>query len=103
MTAPHDHKASWRRYDTDCTVRVENTFDSLEAHIELDDNPDLKPGDKVKVHGDPIAVPYGESLVLRRRATVVRATALERALARVRGDLDVFEMFEVSFTSGRTL
>ena len=94
---------SARHFETDCTVRVQNTFESLEAHIELDGNPDLKPGDRVKVHGEPIAVPYGESLVLRRRATVTRASALERAMARLRGDLDVFEMFEVSFTSGRTL
>ena len=95
--------ATRRSFETDCTVRVENTFESLEAHIELDGNPDLRPGDKVKVHGDPVVVPYGQHLELRRRATVTRANAIERALARLRGDLDVFEMFEVSFTSGRTL
>ena len=42
---------------------------------------EIEPGDEVMVHGAPTAVPFGERLVVRRSATVVRAGPLERLLA----------------------
>lgn len=90
-------------FETECTVDIENSFEYLHAHVELDGNPPLYPGDKVKVHGDPVVVPYGEKLVLRRGATVTRADPLTRAWTKFSSDFDCFEMFEVSFTSGREL
>ena len=90
-------------FKTQCTVDIQNTFENLCAHVELDGNPALHPGDTVKVHGDPVQVPYGECLMLRRDATVHRANPLERLWGHIRGDLEIFEMFEVSFTSGRPL
>ncbi|MCR9220009.1 MAG: hypothetical protein NXI21_07255 [Alphaproteobacteria bacterium] len=89
--------------DLPCRIEIENTFESLHAHVVLDGDPPIHPGDKVTVHGEPIAVPYGESLTLERTATLRRAGALGRWWATVTGDLEIFEMFEVSFTSGRSL
>ena len=53
--------------------------------------------------GDPIRVPYGEKLVLRRQATVTRAGALERAFTRLLARLELTELYEVSFSSGSKL
>jgi hypothetical protein len=88
-------------FDVPCRIEIENTFESLHAHVELDGNPPINPGDKVEVHGPEVSVPYGESLTLQRMATVYRAGALGRWWTKVTGDLEVFEMFEVSFTPGR--
>ncbi len=90
-------------FDVDCTVDIQNTFEQFHALVELDGNPALFPGDKVKVHGDPVTVPYGEKRIFRRTATVQRATALCRALTKFRSDFEYLEMFEVSFSSEKTL
>ena len=90
-------------FDVGCTVDIENSFDSCHAHVELDGNIEIKPGDAVRVHGDPVFVPYGETLVLRRLATVTKAGALKRVWTRLTGDLACFDLFEVSFSSGRKL
>jgi hypothetical protein len=90
-------------FDVPCTIEVAHTFDSLHAHVELDGNVEIQPGDEVRVHGDPINVPYGESATIRRTATVVRATALERVWTRATGDLEFMELCEFSFSSGSKL
>jgi len=95
------HRGS--RFDVDCTVDIENTFENLHAHVELDGNPEIRLGDKVRVHGEPVIVPYGTRLTLRRTATVSRANALTRAWTRVTGNLECFELFDVSFTEEREL
>jgi len=90
-------------FEVDCTVEVENTFDSLEAHVILHDGVTIEPGDEVLVHGDEIVVPYGERATLHRRATVWRAGVLERLWTRLTGDLEFMELCEFSFSSGRKL
>lgn len=92
-----------RTIDVPCTVRVINTFDSLEAHVELPVDIKIEPGDEVKVHGDPISVPFGETRILERRATVRRAGALERAWTRLTGDLEFMELCEFSFSGEKNL
>ena len=92
-----------KRYTTQCTVDIENKFESLRADVELDDNPDLRPGDRVLVHGEAIVVPYGEALKLRRDATVYLANPITRAWARFRSEFECFELFEVSFSNGSKL
>ncbi len=92
-----------RRFDVDCTIEVENTFESLHAHVILDGDIEIEPGDSVKVHGDTVRVPYGEKCVLRRRATVTRAGWLERKWTRATGDLEFMELCEFSFSSGGKL
>ena len=92
-----------RSFDVACTIEVEHTFDSLHAHVELADDLPLHPGDSVRVHGKPIVVPYGEKAVIRRKATVTRASALERAWTRATGSLEFMELCEFSFSSGEKL
>ncbi len=86
------------REDVMCTVRVVNTFDSLAAHVDLDDGITVEPGDEVLVHGKPIIVPYGETMTERRKATITRATWLERKWVRLTGDLEFMELLEFSFS-----
>jgi len=90
-------------FDVPCTIEVEHTFESLHAHVELDGGIEIEPGDEVKVHGDPIKVPYGEKAVIRRNATVRRAGPFERIWTRATGDLEFMELCEFSFSSGEKL
>lgn len=89
--------------DVPCTIEIENTFESLHAHVDLDGNIPINPGDEVLVHGDPVRVPYGEKLSLRRLATVTRATKLERMWTHLMARLELTELYEVSFSSERKL
>jgi hypothetical protein len=90
-------------FDVPCTIEIENTFESLHAHVDLDGNVPIEAGDEVLVHGDIIRVPYGEKLTLRRNATVTRANWLERALTKIGARFELTELYEVSFSSGRKL
>ncbi|MCB1519045.1 MAG: hypothetical protein KDJ37_00555 [Hyphomicrobiaceae bacterium] len=86
-----------------CTIEIENTFESLHAHVELHGTAPVDAGDEVLVHGEPIRVPYGEKITLHREATVSRATALERWLTKLSASLELTELYEVSFSSGSKL
>jgi len=90
-------------FEVPCTVRVINTFESLEAHVELPDDVLIGPGDEVQVLGEAIQVPFGETLTIQRMATVTRAGAIERAWTRMTGDLEFMELCEFSFSSGSRL
>jgi hypothetical protein len=85
-----------------CTIEIENTFDSLHAHVALDGDVIVEPGDEVIVHGDPIHAAFGERIVVRREATIVRARPIERLLTKARAYLDITELYEVGFSAGRT-
>jgi hypothetical protein len=91
-----------RTIEVPCIVEVENTFDHLFTNVELE-GIEVGPGDEVLVHDAPTDVPYGERVVVRRRATVVRASWLERLWTRLTGDLEFMELLEFSFSSGRRL
>ncbi|MEQ1670041.1 MAG: hypothetical protein ABL893_04200 [Hyphomicrobium sp.] len=86
-----------------CTIEIENTFESLHAHVELHGAAPVDAGDEVLVHGDMIRVPYGHKVTLQRLATVTRASGLERALTILAARLELTELYEVSFSSGRKL
>ena len=90
-----------RRFDVGCTIEIEQTGESLHAHVNLDGDVEIRPGDEVTIHGAPVTVAFGDSINLRRTATVVRAGALKRALAHVAGYLELTELYEVSFSDGR--
>lgn len=92
-----------RSFDVPCTIEIENTFESLHAHVALDGDIAIEAGDEVLVHGDVIRVPYGQKLVQRRQATVTRASGLGRALTKLAARLELTELYEVSFSSGRKL
>ncbi len=90
-----------RKQPVACTIEVEHTASSLHAHVELDGQIELRPGDRVRVHGPPIRVPFGQALSLRREATVERAGWLERQWTRMVARFALSELYEVSFTPGR--
>jgi hypothetical protein len=92
-----------RSFDTPCTVEVEHGFDHLHAHVELDGDVEIYPGDKVRVHGASIRLPYGERLVEHRIATVTRATPLGRFWTRLKARFEITELYEISFSNGRAL
>lgn len=86
-----------------CTIEIENTFESLHAHVELHGTDPVEAGDEVLVHGDDIRVPYGHKVVLQRQATVTRANWLDRTLTVLGARFELTELYEVSFSSGRKL
>jgi F420-0:gamma-glutamyl ligase-like protein len=69
----------------------------------LDGDIDIRPGDQVLVHGDPVRVAFGQKISERRQASVARARWLARAWTRVVAGLAFMELYDVSFTSRRTL
>lgn len=91
------------RFDTPCRIEIENSHEHFHAHVELEGGVPIHPGDKVRVHGDPIVIPFGESACFDRTATVVRASAIERLWTRFAGHFEMTELYEVSFTPRRTV
>ncbi|MCS3726695.1 hypothetical protein [Bradyrhizobium betae] len=94
---------SRKTFDVPCTIEIEQTSETLHAHVVLDGDIAIQPGDEVRVHDAPTGVAFGERLVVRRTATVVRAGPLDRLLARIEGYLELTELYEVSFSDGRAL
>ncbi len=88
------------RFDTPCRIAIEHTEEFLNAHVELEGGVAIGPGDKVRVHGAPIRVPFGQSFVIERTATVTRASALGRLWTRIAGHFEMAELYEVSFSAG---
>lgn len=91
------------QFDVPCVIDVENSFESLHAHVDLPDGIEVGPGDVVRVHGERIVVPYGAKLRLERTATVRRANLFDKLVSRLKGELESLMMFEVSFSSGGKL
>jgi len=94
-------KAQPRRFDVGCTIEIQQTGESLHAHVSLDGDLDIRPGDEVTIHGAPVRIGFGDCVNLRRTATVVRAGVLKRLLTRVAGYLELTELYDVSFSDGR--
>lgn len=90
-----------RSYDVPCTVEIEQTSETFHAHVILDADVDIQPGDEVTVHDAPTNVKFGERLVVRRTATVVRGGPLDKLRAKIEGYLELTELYEVSFSDGR--
>lgn len=90
-----------RVLDVGCTVEIEQTHDNFHAHLVLDGDIAIHPGDRVLLHGAPIRLAFGEKRRERRRATVTRASWLRRAWTRLAARFDLQELYEVSFTSRR--
>ncbi len=94
---------SRRTMDVPCTVEIENTPESLHAHVTLDASFEIEPGDEVQVHDAPGLPPFGERIVVQRTATVTRAGRLERAWTKLIAHLELTELYEVSFSERRKL
>jgi hypothetical protein len=88
-------------FDTPCTITVEQSPEAFHAHVELPAEIGMEPGDKVRVHGAPIQIPFGSREVFTRTATVTRAGPLVRAVPKLAAYFDLSELYEVSFNAGR--
>jgi hypothetical protein len=86
------------RFDTKCTVDLEHSDDYLRAHVELAGGVAIGPGDRVRIHGAPISVGFGERRVVERIATVERVSTVERLWTKFAGHFEMAELYEVSFT-----
>ena len=84
-----------------CTITVEQSSVHFHAHVELDGDVEIGPGDTVRVHGSPISIGFGERLTFKRNATVTRAGPVRRALIKLAAYFDLAELYEVSFNAGR--
>ena len=93
--------SSARVFDVPCTITVEQSPEHFHAHVDLPENVVMEAGDKVRIHGDPISIPFGTRKVFERTATVTRAGPFKRALVHAAAYLDLAELYEVSFNAGR--
>ncbi len=89
------------RFDTPCRIAVDHTDECLSAHVELAGDIAIRPGDRVRVHGRPIKVPFGRSEVFERVATVERAGSVERLWTKIAGHFEMAELYDVSFSWGQ--
>lgn len=92
-----------RTIDVPCTIEIEQTPESLHAHVDLKTDVEIAPGDEVTVHGDPVEIAYGDKVVLSRRATILKAGPLDRIWTRLTAWFELTELYEVSFSSRRRL
>lgn len=90
-----------RVFDIPCRISVEQSEQHFHAHVELAEEVGIRPGDKVRVHGAPIQIAFGQTVEYERMATVTRAGPLDRALTRIAAYFDLKELYEVSFNPGR--
>jgi hypothetical protein len=86
-----------------CTVNVVNTFEQLSAHVVLDGDIKIQPGDEVLVKGQEIRVPYGQTHSERREAEIKRASWLERKWTELTGNMEYMELLEFSFSEEKAL
>lgn len=90
-------------FDTPCRVEVELSDEFCRANVVLADDYEIGPGDRVRVHGAPITVGFGERRVEERTATVERASTAERLWTKFAGHFEMAELYEVSFSDRTTV
>lgn len=89
-----------RQVTVPCTITVNHTWEALEAHVELENDVTRQVGDRITVHGQAVTVRFGETITVKRMATLRRASLLERIWVRVLSWLEIKELYEVSFSPG---
>lgn len=89
-----------RSIEVPCTIDLEQTTESLHAYVDIE-GIEIRPGDMVIVHDAPTHVAFGDRLLCDCRATVVRAGVVGNIVARLKGYLELTELYEVSFSDGR--
>jgi hypothetical protein len=92
-----------RTFEAPCLVEIERSADTLEAHVVIDSDYEIRPGDEVRVLNPPTDAPFGERIVVRRMATITRAGLPERVWTRIAGNFELAELYDVSFTDRRRL
>lgn len=86
-----------------CTVEIGHTAESLFAHVEIEGDFEMRPGDRVLVQNAPTETPFGYRITVERRATIIRAGFIERLWTRFLGNFELTELYDVSFTNRRAL
>jgi len=79
-----------------CTVEIERTADSFHAYA-VPEGVQLRPGDRVVVHGAPDHVAFGECMTFETRATVYRAGAFERVWTQWVALFELTELYHCGF------
>lgn len=92
-----------RVFEAPCLVEIERSAETLEAHVVIDSDYEIRPGDEVLVNDPPTDAPEGERIVVRRMATITRAAWPERVWTRIAGNFELGELYDVSFTDRRRL
>jgi hypothetical protein len=92
-----------QRFDAPCTIEIGHTAESLFAHVEIEGDFEMRPGDRVLVLDAPTETPFGYRVTLARRAIVIRAGLVERLWTRLCGQFEITELYDVSFTNRRAL
>ena len=90
-------------FDTPCRVEVELSDEYCRADVVLAGDYEVGPGDRVRVHGAPITVGFGERRVEQRVATVERASTAARWWTKFAGHFEMVELYEVSFSDRTTV
>jgi hypothetical protein len=85
-----------RSFDVPCIIEIERTADSLHAHA-IPEGVELRPGDRVEVHGAPDHVPFGTITTLPGRATVHRAAWPERTWTTAVALFELTELYHCGF------
>ena len=85
-----------------CDVDLERSQDSFHAYA-VPDGIDIRPGDRVQVHGLPTRLAFGEARRFRASATVMRAGRLRRAWTELTSIFDLTSLYEVGFIPAEEL
>jgi hypothetical protein len=89
-----------RSVNVPCNVEIANTAEALHAHVFLN-GLEVEAGDSVLVHDAPTDVAFGQSLACDRRATVSRASWLDKLWVRLSSRFELTTLYEVSFSPDR--
>jgi hypothetical protein len=85
-----------RAFDVPCTIEIEQTADSFHAHA-IPEGVELRPGDRVTIHGAPDHVPFGTVATFPGRATVHRAGWPERTWTTAVALFELTELYHCGF------
>ena len=83
-----------------CNIEIANTAEALHAHVFLH-GLEVEAGDAVLVHDAPTNVAFGEALTCDRKATVSRASWLDKLWVRLSCRFELTTLYEVSFSPDR--
>lgn len=92
-----------RQFEFPCSVEIENTPESLHAHVDIESDFVVEPGDEIQVIDAPQLPAFGDKIFVRRRAVVTHAGVIERIWTRLIGNVELTELYDVSFTERRFL
>jgi hypothetical protein len=85
-----------RTEEIDCEIDLEQTPESFHAYA-VPDGVDIRAGDAVLLHDAPLGIGFGEHMLGRRRATLFRATLVERLWTEFAGMFALTDLYEVGF------